>query len=44
MLGRPVIEGSQAAIPSLEKSGAGAIINIGSIAATTAAVLASLMP
>lgn len=29
---RPVIEGSQAAIPSLEKSGSGAIINVGSIA------------
>jgi 3-oxoacyl-[acyl-carrier protein] reductase len=29
---RPVIEGSQAAIPSLEKSGLGSIINVGSIA------------
>jgi 3-oxoacyl-[acyl-carrier protein] reductase len=29
---RPVIEASQAAIPSLEKSGSGAIINVGSIA------------
>lgn len=29
---RPVVEGSQAAIPHLEKSAAGSIVNVGSIA------------